>query len=291
MICIVTALHCEASPLIEHFKLKRDVTSTKFQIFRSDTVTLVVSGLGKIRSAIATTFLLSLLGEPKNIVAVNIGVGGSTQHSKGSLILCNKVVDFGSNRSLYPDLIVKSHVREGSVGTFDKPVVSFDLGETSFDVVDMEAAGFLEAATSFVPPDQCLVMKVVSDACDTEKLSKDDVSQLILGRIPEIDSIIRVYANATLKISGLFDPQELEALSTLSSNLNLTFSQEVELKELAKSYKVRTRASLSVLEKFTRDSKSKNETKQIFSSLKGFLNSELSSSCPKSQKTTGTTPP
>jgi spore photoproduct lyase len=58
MIYIVTALAGEAIPLINAFKLKKDLSFTKFDLFKNDEIRLIVSGIGKIRSSIATTYLL-----------------------------------------------------------------------------------------------------------------------------------------------------------------------------------------------------------------------------------------
>ncbi|MCB0340373.1 MAG: hypothetical protein KDD53_12250, partial [Bdellovibrionales bacterium] len=59
MIAIVTALHCEAKPIIDHFGLKKDAQSHQFEVFLSDEYLLLISGVGKIKAAIGTTYLLA----------------------------------------------------------------------------------------------------------------------------------------------------------------------------------------------------------------------------------------
>jgi len=46
-IFIYTALPCEAKPLIEHYKLKKDLTVHAFAVYLNNDICLVVSGLGK----------------------------------------------------------------------------------------------------------------------------------------------------------------------------------------------------------------------------------------------------
>ena len=57
MIYIACAIYKEAKPLIEKYNLKR-IDDGKFQIFRNDTVTLIITGSGQTNAAIALTYLL-----------------------------------------------------------------------------------------------------------------------------------------------------------------------------------------------------------------------------------------
>lgn len=52
MIVFLTALSCEARPLIEHFKLKAQ-THSPFSIYQGKNRSLIVSGIGKINAAMA----------------------------------------------------------------------------------------------------------------------------------------------------------------------------------------------------------------------------------------------
>jgi len=69
---IVTALCSEAEPIIEYFRLKKNTASNKFDIFENDRIALVVSGIGKIKSAIATTILSSTYSSP-DVTFFNFG--------------------------------------------------------------------------------------------------------------------------------------------------------------------------------------------------------------------------
>lgn len=48
-----------AKPIIEKYKLRKYGHSEKFPIYKNENITVIISGVGKVNSAIATTYLLS----------------------------------------------------------------------------------------------------------------------------------------------------------------------------------------------------------------------------------------
>src|SRR5690348_6346061 len=92
---IVVALHSEAKPLIEYYYLKKICSETlPFPVFsnKDRSIHLVVSGIGKIKTAAATTFLHCLTGNKSFSCFLNIGISGSSQYPIGALILAAKIV-------------------------------------------------------------------------------------------------------------------------------------------------------------------------------------------------------
>lgn len=61
MIYIAAALTAEARPLITYFKLKRDNKIKKYQIFKNEEITLIITGTGMMQGAIGATYVLSRL--------------------------------------------------------------------------------------------------------------------------------------------------------------------------------------------------------------------------------------
>ena len=59
MIYISVALGIEAKPIIKYFNLKRDNSIKKLQVFKNERVTLIITGVGILKSAIALTYILS----------------------------------------------------------------------------------------------------------------------------------------------------------------------------------------------------------------------------------------
>jgi nucleoside phosphorylase len=56
MIFIITALAIEAVPIIEHFKLKTDRNVHTYNIYRNAEIALIVAGVGKVKSAMASVY-------------------------------------------------------------------------------------------------------------------------------------------------------------------------------------------------------------------------------------------
>ena len=73
MIYVVTALYCEAKPWIHTFSLKKNIASSRFQIFQNDNICLVITQQGKLNAAIAVTDMFHL-NPPKNTdLLLNVG--------------------------------------------------------------------------------------------------------------------------------------------------------------------------------------------------------------------------
>lgn len=104
MLYLVTALPCEAKPLIEYFKLtKMTHIHLPFPVFvnKSNDIYLVISGIGKVKAAIATTFLYSLASDQTGCF-LNIGIAGSLEYQIGDCVIANKVTEFSTQRHWYP---------------------------------------------------------------------------------------------------------------------------------------------------------------------------------------------
>lgn len=194
MILIVCALMPEAKPLVQHFKLKKDFSVKEHELFRSEEIELIVSGVGKVKSAIAATALLQRHQGRKDLCAANIGICGSVKEcAPGKLYFVNKITDQATAKSYFPDILLQHGLPEASLATFEKPVQKSELLEPTFDLVDMEAAGFMLAAQMYVYPQQILCAKVVSDCLEDVKLSAEFAQQLITGNCLALEKLLFGY--------------------------------------------------------------------------------------------------
>ncbi|HOA31897.1 MAG TPA: hypothetical protein PKM70_08225 [Clostridia bacterium] len=93
MIYIHTALSVEASPIIEGFKLKKDMDTKEFQVFGNEDVILIVSGVGKVKCAMGIAYLFGKYGVCEKDILLNVGYCGSSNLDVplGTLKLANKV--------------------------------------------------------------------------------------------------------------------------------------------------------------------------------------------------------
>jgi nucleoside phosphorylase len=238
---IVTALSCEATPLIQAWEakpLREHPCAERFQVFRADDTYIATTGIGKLRAAIATTALLtglfgdtalfrgSLHGEAAPLL-VNIGIAGSSDSSLpiGELTYCNKVRDVATNTRFYPDILVKHQLPEVSLETYDHPVTEAPEAKV---VVDMEGSGIIQAAITLGAPSSVCLLKVISDHCSGNRVTADQASQLISLQTDSIRSTISAIC------STLPEPKRLTAadrklLESTFAHASLSLSQRIEL--------------------------------------------------------------
>ena len=248
---IVTALHAEAAPLVRHFGLKQNPSSRPFRRFESGEITLVVSGVGKIPSAIATTWVLNQGECSEDSTALNFGLCGcaDTGVPRGSLVIINKITDHGSGRTFYPDLLLRHTLVESALTTHDAPVFCRRPGGDLKGMADMEASGFFQAATKVLPVERIHCLKLVWDYLEARELEAEAVEDLVEARVGEIE---RILANGRLPVGNRrhFDPQDTQILSGIERNLRLTVTQRFQLHDWALGFVMRNKTSLQRLESF-----------------------------------------
>jgi purine-nucleoside phosphorylase len=168
MRCIVTALKSEANPIIEYLKL----TKESRDIYSNHDTKVIISGIGKINSAIAVTRV-----RPTEKV-INIGLCGSTHHEIGSIFQIKKIIDRSSQKVVHLK-------REGETLTC---VDTAQNDPTLFDktLVDMESYGFYIAAKKFVKKENIELYKIVSDKISDTILSPKEVDKLIYPHLKMI---------------------------------------------------------------------------------------------------------
>lgn len=188
MTFIVTALQSEAHPLVRHFGLKGSDAPSPYRIYRGDEITLVVSGVGRIASAAATSYAFARGGEPRNRPWINIGIAGHASAEIGSAWLANRISDASDRRAWYPSLVFDSGVSTAEVVTVDQPEGQFERDA----LYDMEASAFFATASRFALVELVQVLKVVSDNQNAPAtgLKPADVAGLIGKHIEAISELV-----------------------------------------------------------------------------------------------------
>ncbi|RKD21544.1 Phosphorylase superfamily protein [Caminicella sporogenes DSM 14501] len=272
MIYIITAMYWEAEPFIKYLGLKRDVDSTKFQVFKNDEFILIISGVGPISSAVATTYLLTMYKAENSDLFFNIGVCGCKDDKIeiGSVFLCHKVINNTTNRKFYTDMLFKHPFREGVLETFST-VVNKDF-YIQGDLIDMEGAGAFEAASYFLPPHRIYCIKIISDYLKSDEIKGAKISKIINEKMPLIINWIMEVKKALKPLPKVLSKDEEKRLKIISDNLNLTTTMRYEFKKLAQKYKVRRGNLLDVLNSFINvECKTKKEGKMYFEKIKRQL--------------------
>ncbi|GAW92716.1 purine or other phosphorylase family 1 [Calderihabitans maritimus] len=274
MLYIVTAFYSEAKPLIRYFCLKKIPQFSKYEIYSSQDVALIISGTGVLAAAIATAHLLTLYQVKSTDAAFNIGICGatSTDHKHGTPVLCHKIIHHETKRTYYPDILIKHHLVEGTLETFSHPVYKNMVSTIEGNFVDMEGAGFYEAAASFLPPHNIYCVKIVSDFLEEKKLSQRMVSELIHQNIPVICELINNIKLLNMNFGDILTENDYDMLHQISQNLRLSVTMTHQLKQFAKQYKIRYQKSLACLRPFLNvTAKSKSEGKIYFEQIKRQL--------------------
>ena len=231
-ILIVTAMHCEAAPIIARYSLKKVMDWSGPPLFASEGMTLIQSGIGRLKSAIATTRLLDREEDLSLVHAVNVGTCGSLAHPVGTPLVAHRVSDPQTGKNYIPDPIPGLKLPSARVVSVDAPALRPDLPADCPDCFDMEAGGFFEACYGRFSPHRISAFKVVSDALDISNLSKESIGQRIESALPALDQLLEA-ARALPFPPSLLDSSESTLLQEVSSALRLTRSQQLQLTDAA----------------------------------------------------------
>jgi nucleoside phosphorylase len=183
MLIWICALHCEAKPVIDRYRLKKSHDESAFDVYYGDGMACVVSGIGKVASAAASAWVAALHANEAALGWINLGVAGAAEHDIGELFLLDKIVDGDSGQAFYPVPVSASAQRGGTCLTLNRP--GQDYRE---DVLfDMEASGFMQSALRFSSAELIQVLKVISDNRQRQTgLDRRRVSELIAKNIEAI---------------------------------------------------------------------------------------------------------
>lgn len=223
---IFVALPCEAKPLIEHFKLKKELSITAFSIYRNSHLTLTVTGIGKSAMAAGVAYSLALFPSPALPVLLNIGIAGHGTHALGSVFAADKIVDQDSGRSYYPQLVARPACSTLTVTTVSRPQPDYP----SASLYEMEATAFYETATHFSSSELIQCIKVISDNKHnpTVQIKPAQVSLWIQGALP----IIEEYAQQLSQLALLDTRVEENHFDGITAQWRFSSNEKLQLKSL-----------------------------------------------------------
>lgn len=273
---IITALHLEARPILQHFGLKKDPHSRHLPVYVGEDLCLAICGTGKTKAAAATGWMLGKYGGEagQGTVAINFGLAGSFDISvpKGELFAINKITDHATGRSFFPEMALKYPLPENSLTTFDHPVRKDGVPDIDNGLADMEGSGFFSAAAAFLPPACIVCLKLVSDHLEGAKLDKLKMTSLLESRVQEVADVIQLCKNL---IQPDDDPLRLENrlfLGELAKSLRLTATQQHQLFDWARGYVIRSGNNLDSFQPYlSRQFSGKASRNRILESIKHEL--------------------
>lgn len=271
MVYISVSLYVEAKPIIEYYNLKKDVEDRYYQIFKNDNITLIITGVGKVACAIATSHMLSRYPLHDDDIVINIGICGARDDVEiGTAYLINKIKDSVTGKDYYTDILLEHEFHENSIETFDKPLKNVD--DLEEPLCDMESSGFYLSSSKYVEQHRIFLIKVVSDRVGVDTVDKNLVSSLICKNMNKIDKFIKKVQNSFKIEKEIFKKDELDLINKISDNLKLTKSQKEILYKSCLHYKVRTGKDILFLGNNVVDTvNNKKERSKYFEQILAYL--------------------
>ena len=228
---IVTALDCEARPLLDHYRLRASTHTNPFRIYQNTHTTLIVSGMGRVNAAAASAYLAALVG-PGIHHWLNIGIAGQREYPIGSAWLAQHISSSATTHHWYPPIVFERTCPSATICTVDQPELTYP----SSAIYEMEAAGFYATATRFSSGELVQCLKVISDNAEypAARLRPNHVSQLIESALEPIHATLCTLNDLALELQHVEQFQSLPKLPW-----RMSVSQQHQLRELLRRYRVR----------------------------------------------------
>ncbi len=282
MIVLHTALGPEAKPFIDALQLKQqgNLMGARYYTDAGNTWACVVTGVGRMRTAIGLTACLVVLKQEHEIeLLINVGIAGAKSkiHELGQCYRISKIIESSTGREFYPECVFKSAFESASLTTLDNPMVDPSIEEVEAlktDLVDMEAAAFYQVAEKLVGPERIACYKCVSDylenTCnETEKVVK------WLGQLSA--PLIQEWQNMKSQLNSFshqqtFPDQWSQWVTQTATTMALTETQINLLSSAAQRCWKRNTIQLSQIAEWVVPTRSKKERNDAFKELLDALN-------------------
>lgn len=244
MLIWVSALHCEAKPVIDYYRLKKSHDHNAFDLYRGDDMLCIISGVGKIASAAACAWIAARYDHEASIAWINLGVAGSGQHAIGAAFSLNQVIDADSGQRHYPVPCAGSLLPGSACLTLSQPGEDY-REDTLFD---MEASGFMYSALRFSSAELTQCIKIVSDNREHKTgKNRQRVSDLIHQNIETIDQQASALVALNHEVAGLaVTPESWQQLIALA---HFSQTQKYRLRVLWRYLMNRDTSAETVLQK------------------------------------------
>ena len=232
---IVVAHALEAKPLITLLGLTRlSPQTTAFPVYANDLGTcLIVSGMGKLAAASASSYLAGLQHASSNATPawLNFGIAGHQSAPVGSGYLAKKITDRASGISFYPPLLLNGFDYVDVV-TVDEPEFNYP----DKDCYEMEAFGFYATASRFVTAELVQVFKIISDSpsAPARLIDAARIALLFAGVSSQIVELTTQLAGMSEEFATLYSSPPV--LDQLAEKYRLSATHQSQLRRLYQRY-------------------------------------------------------
>jgi hypothetical protein len=200
MLHLLTALPCEARPLIARYRLRSLAEEGPLRLHEGEgpggRLRLVVAGVGRAASAAAVGWLAGRLGaeggRPECAAWLNLGIAGHRRLPLGEARLVHRIVEPASGRAFYPVFLFERPCASAELWTLERFDGAYPETEA---LLDMEASGFFEAAARFSSAEIIHCLKIVSDnreapAALDGKPDPARIDGLVTGHLETVDRLL-----------------------------------------------------------------------------------------------------
>ena len=231
-LCIEVALKSEATPLIDALGLKPLPGSSLFPIWENETIKLIVSGVGKIKSGAACSYLAGIYRDEDIYGWLNVGIAGHRTLPIGTPILAHTIIDESRHTQFFPSFAFKHPCTAEACLTVENPKHLYERP----CIYDMEAAGFYAIASKISPLEMVHVFKVISDNAEhsVKEITKQKVHTLIENQVEMIQEILKEMQTLIAEIA----PIETPFLDEFMKKWHFTTCETHQLKKLLQRWNV-----------------------------------------------------
>ena len=205
-IIIITALKCEAYPLVEHFRLKRGSSCNMDRpLFSGNNIHLVISGVGQLNAKKAVKSASRYLTPTRQMTAwLNVGIGGHASCHIGQGFIANRIEDSSTGQFWYPSMTRRFRGNQVSVVTTDQVETEYEKDA----VYEMEAAGFFDAACSQTKLELVQCYKIISDnkTYSPLELTREHISALIADHVLTVEEICSKISEMARELNSRTNP-------------------------------------------------------------------------------------
>ena len=228
---LITALNCEAKPLIDFYRLSKVRSrpfdyysgSSETQLGQEFSINLIVSGLGNLNMSTACGWLAAQTDQTQTLW-LNIGTAGHKELQTGTIVRVHRAVDIATGKSHYPAMTAKWTGLSSALITYESACSDYPQDA----LVDMEGSAFFSSVGLFASTELVQSLKIVSDN-ETQSVGRLNavlISQLIAPHTSTINS----FALSLIKL--LSNTQDLSAYKQLIEHCHSTVSQRQQFYDL-----------------------------------------------------------
>lgn len=210
MIYFIVALKEEAKPLIEYYKLKKDLNYHKFEVFSNNNYLLIITKVGILNCIFALSNFFSNKIINDEDLCINVGIMGSSKYKIKDKVLINKIESDYYDNIFYPDILFKHNYYTDSIISCNKVIKNLNGN------YDMESFGIFYVLRKYFNCDRMIYFKIVSDNLNNVDIN---IKQLINSIIDDLNYLIEVNRINNHNMNN-------ELFLDVSRKLNLTVSMK-----------------------------------------------------------------